>query len=538
MTGTAACGTERKLPHRLPFVLVAAIAVIGLLLRIPSFDGSLFEDELATYFIVTGHSLGSVLDLVRSDQEVTPPLFFILAWLAKGFGDPTQGLKLISLIAGVAAIPLTYLLGLWTVGRRAGLVAAGLVALSPFLIFYSTEARAYELMLLMGLLSTLSLLRALHTGRARWWIGYGASSCAAIYTHYAVVFLLMAQFAWALWARRDAWRPLIAANVGAAIAYIPWLPGLQEDRSAPTNLLNLLHPFSLHTVGSDLQTWAIGTANLPVGSVPGDIARTLAVAGGAVGIAGLFVTLARAEREGSRLSDRAVLVVVLALASPVGAALYSLFGSTVFIPNNLIPSWPGLAVAVAALLTSGPGLMRVAAVALTLAASAIGAAELLDPDNQRPDYEGAATFIDRVGRPGDPVVEVPNSANPLTPLEVALAGSGRWTPSDHHVFRLGSPTFGSQLRARARGLPLLAPLPVPTAKMIAGQAASRARGGDLFVVVPSDSLVRAEVGAVLRRLRRRFHQVATRTFPGFTTVTVDVFRSNRRDHHGGGVAGR
>ena len=40
-----------------------------------------------------------------------------------------------SFLAGVAAIPLVYLLGARTVGRAAALVAAAITALSPFMIF-------------------------------------------------------------------------------------------------------------------------------------------------------------------------------------------------------------------------------------------------------------------------------------------------------------------------------------------------------------------------------------------------------------------
>ena len=62
----------------------------GLLLRLPSFDDSLFGDEVSTYFIVTGHGVGQVLDWVRSDLEVTPPLFFVLAWATHSFGEPAR----------------------------------------------------------------------------------------------------------------------------------------------------------------------------------------------------------------------------------------------------------------------------------------------------------------------------------------------------------------------------------------------------------------------------------------------------------------
>ncbi len=165
------------------FVLVGIITVGGLLLRLPSFHDSLFGDEISTYFIVTGHSLPRVLRLVESNQETSPPLYFMLAWATKGLlSSPAESIRLVSLITGTAAIPLTFLLGLWTVGRRAALVGATCVALSPYMIFYSTEARPFMLMLFLTLLSTLALLRALDSGKNRWWVAYAACSCGAVYS--------------------------------------------------------------------------------------------------------------------------------------------------------------------------------------------------------------------------------------------------------------------------------------------------------------------------------------------------------------------
>ena len=133
-------------------VLVGLLTVGGLLLRLPSFHDSLFGDEISTYFIVTGHSLPRVLRLIESNQETSPPLYFMLAWATKGLlGNPVESIRLLSLITGTAAIPLTFLLGLWTVGRRAALVGATCVALSPYMIFYSTEARPFMLVLFFSL---------------------------------------------------------------------------------------------------------------------------------------------------------------------------------------------------------------------------------------------------------------------------------------------------------------------------------------------------------------------------------------------------
>src|SRR6188472_4340318 len=93
---------ERSAPGLL--LLVGAITVIGLLLRLPSFDDSLFGDELSTYYLLTGHGLGRVIHLLRGHSvDLNPPLYLALAWAAERLGDPDQTLRLPSLVAGTAA---------------------------------------------------------------------------------------------------------------------------------------------------------------------------------------------------------------------------------------------------------------------------------------------------------------------------------------------------------------------------------------------------------------------------------------------------
>ena len=167
---------------------------------------SIFADELSTYWISATHALGGVLSLMYGTAaiqhaEITPPLYF-LAVVADHAGRHMPGavLRLPSLIAGAVTIPLVYAARPAPLGRRAALVAAALTALSPFMIYYSGEARAYALMMLLLVASTLSMLLALDTGRARWWVLYAACSCAAFYTHYTAAFILATQFVWLVWA--------------------------------------------------------------------------------------------------------------------------------------------------------------------------------------------------------------------------------------------------------------------------------------------------------------------------------------------------
>lgn len=538
-------------------LVVGAITVTGLLLRLPSFNDSLFGDELSTYFIVTGHDLGRVIDLLQGDTvDLNPPLAFVLAWASERLGDSPQLIRLGSLLAGVATIPLTYLLGVWTVGRRAALVAAALIALSPYLIFYSTEARAYALVMCLVLLSTLALLRALQTQRTLWWAAYAAASCAAMYAHYPAVFVLLAQFAWAFWTRPKPRRALLAANLAAAIAYLPWLPTLLDNTGSPgAKVIALLEPFGLHAVRVDLGRWFFGHPHIPLASMPGRVAVAMLVAGLAAGLVGVALKAGRAARHGGlpRPSVGTVLVLVLALATPVEIALYSVVGGSVWNSRNLIASWPGLALAVGALVTGADGLLRVAAVTLAVGAFAIGGVRMLESDSQRPGYEEAASFIDRVGDAGDPVVEVPApSPGPLTPLgDVAINRIGESTREHRRVIRLGVASLRAQLRARPYEIP-----PAPTAQTAARQATSLTRTGRLFLVAAGsarfgslrDAPVTAEAAGLqptfgngpplalmtgalaplhpfLTALPRRLRHVQTRKFPGFMPLSVYVFRA-------------
>jgi hypothetical protein len=519
-------------------VLVVVITVVGLLVRLPSFGDSLFGDEVGAYWIVTGHGLGRVIYLMSGHSpELNPPLWFIFAWASeKLFGASPQSLKLVSLLAGTATIPLTYLLGRWTVGVRAGLVAAMVVALSPFLIFYSTEARPYALLVLLCLLSTLALLQALRTDGRGWWAAYAVFSCAAAYTHFTAVFLLVAQLAWAFVTRPQARRPLVVANGAAAIGFLPWLPELIKTSKSPgTKLYEELEPFGLHAIRIDLGHWSIGHPFFTLQTVPGEVASVLALVGVAVAALGVMLTM-RAQRVGVlRLPPEAVLAVVLAFAAPVGTAIYSDLRESVWGSRNLISSWPGFAVLLGGMLIYARAPLRAVAVGLIIAAYAIGAVKMTETSHQRPDYESAAAYIDRIDQKSAPVVDlVAPTPGPPTATEAALALDG--AGARHPVLRIGLPPLTAVLKAAP-----YAQLATPSGEAIAREASALAGTGLLFIVAPTSTPIgslesarrahiRGGVGQLgmfasfLGALPARFHPITSRTYPGFAPVTVYVYR--------------
>ena len=115
---------------------VAGLALAALAVRIPGLDQSLFGDELFTYDTAAVGSLHDLIHAVRT-TEVSPPAFFVVAWLARRIGSDEIWLRLPSLVCGVATIPLVFAVGRRLVGSRGALVGAGLATLSPFLVWYS-----------------------------------------------------------------------------------------------------------------------------------------------------------------------------------------------------------------------------------------------------------------------------------------------------------------------------------------------------------------------------------------------------------------
>ena len=101
-------------------------------------------------------------------SESAPPLYYALAWVwTQLTGTGEFGLRSLSALAGVATVPVAYLLGAELRGRRAGIVAAALVAVNPMLLWYSQEARGYALFALLCARSRCSTSSARSSAAAR-----------------------------------------------------------------------------------------------------------------------------------------------------------------------------------------------------------------------------------------------------------------------------------------------------------------------------------------------------------------------------------
>jgi mannosyltransferase len=384
-------------------LVVAALSVAVFVFRLTQVHQSLFGDEVFTYQDVVGKGLAGVVKDVHTGAENSPPLFFVLAWASAKLGNPTVWIRLPSLILGAATIPLIYLVGRATVGRTAGVIGAAIVVCSPFSTYYGIEARPYATMAFFLTLSTLSLVRAVQTGQRRWWVAYALAAAAAAYSHYTAVFVLAVQAAWSLWVcRRRALAPL-AANALILLLYVPWLPYV---RGKQLGVIGLLEPLNAHNVLTDLGRLIPGYPYASLRAIP-TIAGLVALAACAlVGLAYGARILAAPGPPAARNQWRefAALIVVAALAAPVGLLLYSVLGTDIWDARDLYSSVPAAALVCGALLAAVPWPWRAGLVTLVLAVLVAGSIRAIGPNYARPQFRAAAQFLDRAATPRDPIV--------------------------------------------------------------------------------------------------------------------------------------
>ena len=362
---------------------VAAIA------RFASLDQqSYWLDEAVTVGLVR-MDFGDMLDRIP-DSESTPPLYYCIAWLwAKVFGTGEVGLRSLSALCGTAAVPVLYLAGARAVGVRVGLVAAALAALNPLLIWYSQEARAYALLVLVAALSFYFFVRLL-TGdpRRRTLVFWAVASALALATHYFAAFLIAIEAIWLLSAAAN--RRPIAAAVGALCAVeLAHLPLLLHQRSL--DLADFIDDVSLgYRLARTPKQFLVGF------DAPGEVIS--GIIGGAIVAFALWLVWSR----GDDRERRAALVgLVVGGAILVTTTLLALVGVDYLDTRNALVAWPPLAIAVAAGLAARRSGRAGLAGAVVLVA--LGGVTVLfvatNSDLQRDDWRGVTEALE------DPLAE-------------------------------------------------------------------------------------------------------------------------------------
>jgi 4-amino-4-deoxy-L-arabinose transferase-like glycosyltransferase len=213
---------------------LALITAIGGLLRFAFIARQSLGYDEDFSAVVLHQPVGRMIEIVSRDSA--PPLFYLLdrtvVALADLLGLATFGgpggpvaLRLVPVLAGIAAIPLLAALARRVGGDAAGLWTALFAALAPTTVMLSGFARMYGLTAALALAAALLLWRAVEKPSPARWAAYVAAGAAAVWTDYFAAVALAGIFAAALWLRPGLRTAAIAfvATALAVASIVPWL---------------------------------------------------------------------------------------------------------------------------------------------------------------------------------------------------------------------------------------------------------------------------------------------------------------------------
>jgi len=429
------------------FWIVAGLTVAGAALRLATLGvQSYHHDEIVTASRILRDGFWHAMDAVGF-SESAPPLYYVLAWLwTQVTGTGELGLRSLSAVAGVATIPVAFLLGVELRGRRTGVLAAALVAVNPMLLWYSQEARAYALFVLLTALSVLYFVRALDRGRRRDVVAWGTVAALALATHYFAVFPIAAEALWLLRRRGRATLPGLWIAVGSGLLLAP----------LAIHQMSIGHAEWIGNYGLGHRLWESGVTFV-LGETGDVIARPvhplLALAPALLSVAALVLILARGEGRERRAAWVPLALAAVTIATPVAIGLLDPAKDYV-LARNLMPAMvPLLAVlAVGFTLRRALRLGTALAVGLVAWSLAFSVWASVSPALQRPDWDAAASTL---GEPSGPRAMVTWTLGEASLRYYLSSGSIQVQPSDGYRWLVGEIDFVSD-----------GPAPPPPARLL------------------------------------------------------------------------
>jgi len=164
------------------FFIVLALVLVSVLRLYMISDQILLNDEWHGMNYVIGNSF-SYLFTHFGYAATCIPLNLYRKFLLETFGWSEILLRLPSLAAGILSLVVFLILVKKIISRRATIIFAFLLAISPFLVFYSRVCRPYSMFVLFGFASILSLYFWATSGERKYAVLYVVTAVLAVYFH-------------------------------------------------------------------------------------------------------------------------------------------------------------------------------------------------------------------------------------------------------------------------------------------------------------------------------------------------------------------
>ncbi len=434
-TPPPAGGSARRAGTVAFWIAIGLLLLVGLVLRFVA-RSALWLDEAQSVAIAELPLSGSHTTLWEGlRQDGSPPLYYLLlhGWMTL-FGSSGHAVRTLSALLNLACLPPLYLLARRVVGKRPAAVVVLLFITSPFALYFATETRMYDLLMLLSLLGGLAVERTLRDPGP--WPAAGVAVCSGLValTHYWSLYLLatlglgllIGSLRGRTHLRRRGSRWALGGVLAGGVVFVPWLGVFLYQAKhtgtpwgAPAAFAAVVHAFGEWCGGAT----TTGRAMLVL------VAALLAFAvfGRALGPRQILIDL-RGHEPGRALMLLSIgtLVIAVAAGQIVGNAWADRYTATAFIPFLLVLAL-GTERLVDTRVFAGSLLL------LGLLGDVSGSGKVLQERTQAAEVAGV---LRAQAHAGDVVLYCPDQLGPAVGREIA----GGRTPAGLHHHTI--PTYG------------------------------------------------------------------------------------------------
>lgn len=392
---------------RLPWLLPAALLILAAGLRFRGLDAqSLWLDEaMSVYFVNLGLEKLWEITFVL---EPNPPLYYLLLWVwVQLWGQGEIAIRSLSALLGTLSVLPAYLLGRDLGGSRAGALAGFAALASPFLLWYSQEARSFALLAATSAWLLYLTHRASESSRARLLLLWTLAASLTLYSHVYGAFAFGAAALTLVLTGRGSLPQRLFAGVIPTATFAPWI------------------------IATLLQSVAARGWRAPVG--PDElVARALMtvthhdVLAGPLGWSAVALLCLAAAIGLMSAPPRTRLLLGLAVALPLLSAYAFSFFKPIFAERYIIPIAIPLYVAASlGVVAAGRRLPPLPALAALGLIALLGASLVAfeQPRFEKENFRAAADRVAQSTGPDDTVLFVAEFAQ--RPFEYYYAGPGR-----------------------------------------------------------------------------------------------------------------
>jgi len=370
---------------RKELVAVVALTALAAALRLVMLGSqALWYDEVWTLDLAHS-SLGLMLRRIPN-WETTPPLYYLFAWASNhAFGPSQAALRLPGALAGVLTVPAVWGAARRFGGVRAGVIAAAFTACSPFMWWYSQEARAYSMAALFCALSLWFLARALDTGAWRDFSGWAIACSLAALSQYPAGLVFGMSAVAALIAAPRFWRRVVVVSLLPVATGLAIAPLAAEQRSTGRSDWIELFPLRGRLEQIVAQFW--------FGNPVFSSGRSLSVAA-LVGALAVVAIAILGSRRPQPVGRGPMIPAFVAIGTVAMFGFSKVVGTDTILARNLIVIWPTATTAVAiwlARIGRRSSIVFTASVCLVMVALIIRVDSV--PRLQRGDWRPAASLL-------------------------------------------------------------------------------------------------------------------------------------------------